>query len=303
MFIPRIRNLELYGSDSCRANIVLLQKKYNTEFRIFDGVFFRNYRGEESRKGYAFPLLVAGTEAENYDYLKFALEYIIQQAKNAKEEPSLCLITQEQKKLIDDCLARNFPNYKVLWKTNKDDCDYIYLRENLALLPGSNYQKKRNHVSRFNRIYGNSWKYKAYPQNEISSDILKVAQTWYEEKISEGENKTLNLELQGIREALEKTQELQMQGGVLYVNESPIAMTLASPISDCVMDVIYEKAVSAYEKDGAYAVINQQFAKRCEGFLYLNREEDMGIEGIRKAKLSYKPSILLEKFYGKIVSI
>ena len=77
-------------------------------------------------------------------------------------------------------------------------------------------------------------------------------------------------------------------------------MTLASPISDTVLDVIYEKSIFEYEKDGSYAVINQQFAKRCETFLYFNREEDMGIEGLRKAKLSYKPSIILEKFYGRV---
>ena len=77
-------------------------------------------------------------------------------------------------------------------------------------------------------------------------------------------------------------------------------MTLAAPVSDSLLDVIYEKAIEEYEKNGAYAVINQQFAKRCDRYLYLNREEDMGVEGLRKAKLSYKPSIILEKFYGAV---
>ena len=55
-----------------------------------------------------------------------------------------------------------------------------------------------------------------------------------------------------------------------------------------------------FEKDGVYAVLNQQFAKRSSSFLYLNREEDMGVEGLRKSKLSYKPNIVLEKFYGVV---
>ena len=77
-------------------------------------------------------------------------------------------------------------------------------------------------------------------------------------------------------------------------------MTLSSPISDSVLDVIYEKCTEEHERNGAYAVINQQFAKRNNSFLYFNREEDMGVEGLRKAKLSYKPSMILEKFYGQL---
>ena len=78
-------------------------------------------------------------------------------------------------------------------------------------------------------------------------------------------------------------------------------MTLAAPISPDVLDVIYEKSFGDFARNGAYAVINQQFSRRCQSFLYLNREEDMGVEGLRKAKLSYKPEMILEKFYGEVL--
>ena len=74
-------------------------------------------------------------------------------------------------------------------------------------------------------------------------------------------------------------------------------MTLAAPVSPDVLDVIYEKAFGDFERNGAYAVINQQFARRNSSYLYFNREEDMGVEGLRKAKLSYKPTMILDKFY------
>lgn len=283
--------------------MILLQEKYNIEFKTYKNIFFRFYHGDENRYGYAFPLLTESSSCdEEKAYLKTALDYIIQEAKTQKKDAPLCLITQEQKKAIDETLAENFPKYKMQWKTNCNDCDYIYLRENLANLPGSNYQKKRNHVSRFNRTYGTDWKFKSFPQNDIADDILKVAETWFKEK-NETDNRALELELQSIKYALENSEELKIQGGVLYVHDVPAAMTMGSEISQSVMDVIYEKSIAEYEKDGAYAVINQQFAKKCEGFLYFNREEDMGIEGMRKAKLSYKPSIILDKFYGKIVSV
>ena len=76
-------------------------------------------------------------------------------------------------------------------------------------------------------------------------------------------------------------------------------MTLASPVSPNVLDIHFEKALSGYATDGAYSVVNNLFAKESKNFMYLNREEDMGVEGLRKAKLSYKPDIILDKFYGE----
>ena len=288
---------DLYGSDSCIANLFLLQVKYNTWLKIHKNTLFRYYYGDENRKGYAFPLPLR-QQAADEAWLKDALSYIFEDSKSENRSLSFCLITQEQKNLIDNCLPKHF-HKQIAWKTNRDDCDYIYLRENLADLPGSHYQKKRNHISRFCRIYGNNWEFKTFPENDISKDILTVSQKWFEEKGGR-ENLVLQLEHQSIKDALENAELLRIRGGVLYINGDPAAMTLASPVSNSVLDVIYEKAVFEHEKNGAYAVINQQFAKACSDFLYLNREEDMGVEGLRKAKLSYKPSIILEKFYGNI---
>ena len=304
-------NLEtsgLFGSDASIANMFLLQQKYNTELKIQKNILFRYYYGDENRTGYAFPLpLKNGAGAKPQDlsqeggleWLKTALEIIFDDAHSQNRPVLFCLITQEQKRLLDACLIKYFSDYKVSWKTNRDDCDYIYLRQSLAELLGSKYQKKRNHISRFNRIYGSNWKFLQYPQNDIAADILVISQKWYEEK--EGElQEVLRLEHESIKAALENTELLGLRGGVLYINDEPAAMTLAAPISSDVLDVIYEKSTEEHEKNGAYAVINQQFAKCCPEYLYLNREEDMGVEGLRKAKLSYKPDIILDKFYGRI---
>ena len=284
----------LYGSDTCIANLFLLQEKYNTWLKIHNNILFRYYYGDENRTGYGFPLPLKNAPE---GWLKTALEFIFEDARTQQRAPAFCLITREQKALLDSCLSENFHKH-ISWKTNQNDCDYVYLQKNLAELPGSNYQKKRNHVSHFNRIYGNDWEFKTFPENDIARDILAIAQKWYEEKGKE--NPVLKLELQSVELALQNVEPLRFKGGVLYVKEKPAAMTLASPISDSVLDVIYEKAIEEFEKDGVYAVLNQQFSKRCGSYLYLNREEDMGVPGLRKAKLSYKPSIVLEKFYGTV---
>ena len=288
---------DLFGSDTSIANLFLLQEKYNTELKIYKNILFRYYYGTENRTGYGFPLPMKDAPS---DWLKTALEYIFDDAKAQKRPLAFCLLTSEQKNQLNDVLIQHFPNHSINWKTNRDDCDYIYLREKLAELPGSQYQKKRNHISRFNRTYGANWEFKTYPENDISEDILKVSQKWYEERNGES-NEILRLEHESIMSALKNHEMLNLRGGVLYINGEPAAMTLASPISPDVLDVIYEKSTEEHERNGAYAVINQQFSKRCQNFLFLNREEDMGVEGLRKAKLSYKPEIILEKFYGEVV--
>ena len=86
-----------------------------------------------------------------------------------------------------------------------------------------------------------------------------------------------------------------MKGGILFVENEPVAFCLSSTLSDSVTDIHFEKCLADFAKDGGYAVINNEYAKTIST-KYINREEDLGIEGLRKAKRSYYPEIILEKF-------
>lgn len=88
--------------------------------------------------------------------------------------------------------------------------------------------------------------------------------------------------------------EYNVKGAVLYVDSKPVAMTLGSEISPKVYDINFEKALREY--DGVYAVINNEFAKTLTQYEYINREEDMGLEGLKKSKLSYNPVIILDRW-------
>lgn len=293
---------ELFGSDSSLGNIFLLQPKYETELQIYKKILIRKYNGTENRNGYAFPLFLQSPISSNS--LFDAVSFIFSNNKN-KTDIKFCLITQEQKNQLDEVLRNNFPNYKIDWKTDRNDCDYIYLQEKLSALSGSALQKKKNHISRFNRAYENRWEFKLFPQENISSDILKIEDEWFEERSNDIEkafdSHSLLLEKNSIHKALENADWLDLSGAVIYIDGKPSAMCLASPISDKVLDIHFEKVLISVAENGGYAAINNLFAKTCTKYKYINREEDMGVEGLRKSKLSYKPEILLDKFYGQVI--
>lgn len=295
-FGQNLRAEKLLGSDSAPAGIFLLQDKYGIELLVRDGFLFRRYNGNGSRNGFGFPLAVSENSS-----LKNALSFLVEKCSAEKTPLRFCLCTRDQKNEIDSCLAENFPGIKISWNSDRNDSDYIYLAKNLAELPGQKFHKKKNHIARFMRLYENRWEFRTFPQNDIADDIIYIEEKWLDEKNSSGGNPdhALLLEKKSITSAVEFHSALNIRGGVLYVDKKPAAMTLASPVSSQVMDIHFEKALSDYAADGAYSVVNNLFAKESENFLYLNREEDMGVEGLRKAKLSYKPDIILDKFYGE----
>ena len=285
----------LMGSDSSLVNLFLLQKKYNIRACMTDDFLFRRYNGKGSRSGFAFPLFMKSAKAN----LKDALALLLADGEERGEEIRFCLLTEEQKNAVQSCLSEHFPHVRAEWFTNRDDSDYIYDRGLLAELPGKSYHKKKNHVSRFCRIYAGQWEFRSLSLCRIEEDIVSVAEAWLAER-EDADSAALKLELESIRLAVQQKDLFKVEGGVLYVHGKPCAMTLASRISDKTMDVHFEKCLSRAAADGAYAAVNWCFASSCPDFVYFNREEDMGVEGLRKAKISYRPQILLDKYYGVV---
>lgn len=271
-----------FGSDTAAANIILLGPKYNTKTAVFDDVLFRYYNGvKPNRSGYGFPLFRGDSGFEAI----FGL--LLNDAKERGVPLAFCLCDERQKAVIDAVC-------KVEWKCTDDDSDYIYKRESLAALAGKKLHRKRNHINSFMRLYDDVIYRPLGAAN--SADALYAAEKWLDEREDTASDDE-RAELDCIKTALADIDGLRLFGGVLYVGEKPVAMTVASAISDAVTDVHYEKAYGEYAENGAFAVINQNFASSlsCE---YINREEDMGIAGLRTAKESYFPAFRLKKYYG-----
>lgn len=176
-------------------------------------------------------------------------------------------------------------------ESNRDDFDYVYSVEKLSKLAGKKLHGKRNHIARFKD--NENWQYETINDDNFA-DCLEMNRKWCE-LYSCFESVSLRHEACAVKKSFRHYKELGLVGGLLRLNGEVIAYTIGEPLSDNTFVVHIEKAFADIQ--GAYPMINQQFVlHECQEFEYVNREEDLGEEGLRKAKLSYYPEILLEKY-------
>ncbi len=182
-------------------------------------------------------------------------------------------------------LAAEFPGISA--EPDRDGFDYVYEASALAELKGRKYHSKRNHLNRF---YENNWHFEPIQASNITY-CKEVLSRWLDsdadpEKLTEGKI---------VLESLDNYSELGYSGGLLTVNGSPQAFTFGERSAADTFVVHAEKALLEYQ--GAYTAINCEFAKILAAeYRYINREEDTGSEGLRKAKLSYHPAFMEEKY-------
>jgi len=202
--------------------------------------------------------------------------------------------------LIDEeCqeLEQLFPG-KFRIHCDRDSFDYVYNIDDMADLKGRKYQKKRNHTNRFRIDHPD------YVLRPLDEEILPAAEEmigrWYEDRLQEDPSKDYHLERSAIRKALHNRQALGLDGLVLLDGGNVLAVTLGCRLNDNTFDINFEKARA--DTDNAYSVINQEFARylreKYPDVRYLNREDDLGLEGLRKAKESYLPDHLVEKCWA-----
>ena len=179
----------------------------------------------------------------------------------------------------------------------RDQYDYIYRRTDLATLHGRHLDAKRNHIHRF-RAEHPDFKYRPLTP-ESFDECRRLTEIWKVEKnvnVNDNDNdkgnETINAEHRVMETIFSNWDALGMTGGSIFVDSRMVAFTYGAAVTTDTFDVCVEKADRHVE--GAFAIINQQFAEHLpEQYIYLNREEDMGIPGLRQAKLSYHPEILL----------
>lgn len=269
-----------YPSRSCErtfANIFLWSRHYPVTFAILENTLV--FRSEGEPEAFTYP---AGAARDVKKALDFLMEYVKEQNKPFL----LYLVTEEQFEQLDKWYPDRF---EIAYE--RDDADYIYETEKLITLSGKKLHAKRNHINKFKENNDN-WSYETLSEENIE-ECFQMALRWRNENGCE-EDEEKNAEMCATLNALRLFRELELVGGLLKVKGEVVAFTIGEPMSDDTFVVHVEKAYA--DLQGAYPMINQQFAEHeCIKYRYINREEDTGSEGLRKAKLSYRPAFLVEK--------
>lgn len=255
------------------VNLLIWQPLYNNCYCIEDDTLFLKSYSDNVQ---TFSLPIGDVKSGMEKIIKFA------------NEPYPLIWAQEGKR---------FRQFKELYGKyydiieSRNEFDYIYTSENLINLSGKKYHSKRNHISTFSKRY--DWHYEDIGPANI--DLVKqCATTWYNQH-SINIDDELKTEMLGVMLMLDNIESLAIKGGAIIIKNSVVAFTIGSAINQNIYNIHIEKALNEY--DGAYAVINNEFASRnLKGYKYINREDDLGVEGLRKSKLSYKPEILLPKY-------
>ena len=255
------------------ANIFCWQDSYHTQIAHWHGWLLIRFTIDNHR-AYMQPI-GSGDIAEVIDALAA-------DARSAGEPLRLFGLSDKWAQTLESLYPEKFA-----FHASADNADYIYLAENLATLPGRQYQPKRNFINRFTSRYN-------YRFEPISADNLEDAlylnHCWREQKGA----KLSDPEQLALRRAFDHFAELNLRGWILYASAHPVAFAIGSKINHDTFCIHIEK--TNVEFDGAGAMINNLTAVELyQEYKYINREDDLGLEGLRRAKQSYYPVELLTK--------
>lgn len=239
-------------------------------------------KSDNNRPAYLYP---AGSGD-----VKPVIEAMVQDAKDCGHGFLFYTVLAEQKVLLELLFPGKFHFFPV----DKYD-DYIYESESLITLAGKKLHSKRNHINRF-KMENPDWSYEPITAANMPEVIL-MSEEWCRRHACNAD-KSLRDENRAIQHAINDFFPLGLDGGLIRAGGEVVAFSMGDRLSHDTYLVHVEKAFS--DITGAYAIINQQFTQHCGAqYQYINREDDSGDEGLRKAKMSYRPIMRTEKYAAR----
>ena len=270
------------GSRSCEYSFANLYLWGRQEAAFFpEGVaFFSHFYGKSV---YPYPIGTGDRRA--------VLEAVLEDAKSRGIPCRITSMTQAETQELESWFPGRF-----LFRPDRDGFDYVYAIDDLADLKGRKFQKKRNHVHKFQATHPDCLSVPLEKENLPQAQ--EMVDEWFRQRLEEDPHGDYLLERLALGRAFRHFEALGMEGLMLVENGQVLAVTLASRLSENTMDVHFEKARE--DVDGAYAAVNCEFARylrlKHPELAFLNREDDLGLPGLRQAKLSYQPHHMEEKY-------
>ncbi len=270
----RLENITYYGAEyqfSYLTSWVFFNFNSMT-ISINDDVIFIGFLSkDDSRQMFLPPLTPLINVANAYEELK---QYCFDSNLNFE-------VVQVPKEHID--LLKD--SYTIL--NNKDYAEYLYSTDDLVFLKGKRFHSKKNHINTFQRLY--DYDFRPYTDDDYDA-VMGLFSEWEEQK-----SESYDIEKQVIKNMLANREKFCLLPYVLIVDKKIIGLSISEITSNNTGIVHIEKALIDYK--GSYATINNLCASRVlNNTTIINRQEDMGIEGLRKAKQSYHPINMQEKW-------
>lgn len=276
------RYFTLYTSRSCErtfANVYLWSRQYPVKWAVVENTLVFKSEDEE-HLAFAYPVGDPGD-------VRRAIEWLTEYFKDRGMPFRMYNLTPDNFAQLEEWYPGRFQI-----EYDRDSADYVYESEKLATLSGKKLHSKRNHINKFKALYDGRWSYEAITAGNVE-ECFQMALKWRDQNGCEDDPDKRG-EICVTMNALRLFEELELTGGILKIDGEVVAFTIGEPICPDTFVVHIEKAFADVE--GAYPMINQQFVEHeCKDYLYVNREEDTGAEGLRKAKLSYRPVFMVEK--------
>ena len=249
--------------------------------------YFEHHTSRSCERTFANVYLWSRQYPVKWAIIKNALEEMIEYSK-AKGRPFLMYnVTPEYFAQLEEWYPGRFQI-----EYDRDSADYVYESEKLATLSGKKLHGKRNHINKFKSLFEDRWSYESMTKDNLE-ECFQMALKWRTENDCEDDDEKRG-EMCVALNSLRLFEELHLTGGVLRIDGKVVAFTIGEPICEDTYVVHIEKAYA--DVQGAYTMINQQFVEHeCMNYKYVNREDDTGAEGLRKAKLSYRPAFMVEK--------
>lgn len=219
------------------------------------------------------------------------LETLKKDAHASKHPFVLVGLSPEEKQIVKGIYPGKFT-----FEAMRDSFDYVYLLEKMVSLSGKKLHAKRNHNNYFKA--NNNWSFEIISAENFE-ECKEMNSKWCE-MYGTYDNGELDEECCAVKRAFKYYDELPLEGAILRVDNRVIAYTMGEQLNSDTYVIHIEKAFG--EIRGAYQMINREFAEWVQNnypqLVYINREEDMGFAGLRKAKRSYYPEKMEEKYWG-----
>ena len=281
---PYFERVDYEACEYCFSTLYMWQHVYKTGYYIGEdfAVLVGEYEGD------SFSILPLASK----DKLPKVIDFVLKYFKKENKKIYFRGVTKEVVKVLKEKYPDRFEYIE-----ERDLFDYIYDGENLRSLQGKKNQKKRNHLNYFLKEYDGRYEYKSL-KKENFAECLALIKEWVSNKEENYEfDEGMDEELLGIKKIFKDYDILEDKVRVsgIYIDGRLEAFTMGELLNKNMALVHIEKANPDIR--GLYPYINQQFiVNEFEDVEFVNREEDLGIEGLRKAKLSYHPSRFVEKY-------